>query len=56
MDVKAEESVLGANGLPVADTVDPLLCSASERDYYALGEFLDNTAVPAAVMMEKQIG
>lgn len=47
VDVKAEESVLGANGLPVAGKVSPLLSSASERAYYVLGEFLDRTGCPA---------
>lgn len=54
MDVKAEANVLGMNGLPVARKVDPLLCSAPERSYYGLGNFLDQTTFPGAVLLESQ--
>ena len=40
MDVKADEDVLGDTGLPIAGKVNPLISSASDRAYYALGEYL----------------
>jgi hypothetical protein len=40
IDVKADEAVLGSNGFPVTWKVNPLIGSASDRAYYALGEYL----------------
>lgn len=40
MDVKADEEVLGENGLPSAEKVKPLIGSAGERSYYSIGKWL----------------
>ncbi|WP_321365350.1 flavin reductase family protein [uncultured Desulfuromusa sp.] len=40
MDVKADEEVLGENGLPSAEKVSPLIGSAGERSYYSIGKWL----------------
>jgi Conserved protein/domain typically associated with flavoprotein oxygenases, DIM6/NTAB family len=40
VDTKAEEDVLGNNGLPDTDKVNPLISSAAGRAYYALGGYL----------------
>ncbi|HWR43731.1 flavin reductase family protein [Sporomusa sp.] len=40
VDVKADEAVLGDNGLPVLGKVDPLSYSPPEREYYGTGENL----------------
>jgi flavin reductase (DIM6/NTAB) family NADH-FMN oxidoreductase RutF len=40
MDVKAEEEVLGENGLPSAEKISPLIGSAGERSYYSIGKWL----------------
>lgn len=37
VDVKAEESVLDANGVPDASLVKPLVYSPADRTYYGLG-------------------
>jgi len=42
-DVKADEAVLDTRGIPVAALVQPLLASAPERSYYALGPQLART-------------
>ena len=43
MDVKADEEVLGENGLPVAAKVNPIIGSSGERSYYSLGKLLGKT-------------
>jgi len=40
IDVKADESVIGDTNLPDIEKVNPLISSASDRAYYALGKFL----------------
>jgi flavin reductase (DIM6/NTAB) family NADH-FMN oxidoreductase RutF len=40
LDVKAEESVLGADGLPVVGKVAPFFYSPETRSYYKIGEYL----------------
>jgi len=40
MDVKADESVLGQNGLPTLEKVNPFLFSPPERMYYSIGQSL----------------
>jgi flavin reductase (DIM6/NTAB) family NADH-FMN oxidoreductase RutF len=40
LDVQAEESVLGDNGLPDLLKVNPLLFSMSDRSYYSAGRWL----------------
>lgn len=44
-DVKADEKVLGRQGLPIAGLLQPLLSSAPERSYYALGRQLCQASV-----------
>lgn len=43
MDVKAEENVIGENGLPTADKVNPFLFSPTEHKYYSIGKFLEKS-------------
>ena len=40
LDVKAEESVLGADGLPEVGKVAPFFYSPETRTYYRIGEYL----------------
>jgi len=40
LDIKAEEAVLGENGLPAIEKVRPLLYAPEYRTYYGVGEFL----------------
>jgi flavin reductase (DIM6/NTAB) family NADH-FMN oxidoreductase RutF len=40
IDVKAEESVLGENGLPVIEKVKPLVFSPERRAYYKVGDYI----------------
>jgi flavin reductase (DIM6/NTAB) family NADH-FMN oxidoreductase RutF len=40
LDVKAEESVLGADGLPEVGKVVPFFYSPETRTYYKIGEYL----------------
>ena len=40
MDVKAEESVLGDNGLPDMEKVRPLLFGPEIQSYYGVGKYL----------------
>lgn len=40
MDVKADENVLGENGLPVAKKINPLIYSSTDRMYYDIGSAL----------------
>ena len=40
VDVKAEESILGENGIPEVGKVAPLLYSPENRAYYRIGEYL----------------
>jgi len=40
LDVKAEESVLGADGLPEVGKVVPFFYSPETRNYYKIGEYL----------------
>ncbi|MDD2849029.1 MAG: flavin reductase family protein [Desulfuromonadaceae bacterium] len=50
-DVKADEAVLGKNGMPTADKVNPIISSASERAYYALGDYLERAYSPGMVLL-----
>lgn len=52
VDVKAEEAVLGRDGLPVTEIVDPLISSACDRAYYALGEYLEQAYSPGLALLE----
>jgi flavin reductase (DIM6/NTAB) family NADH-FMN oxidoreductase RutF len=54
IDVKAEEAVIGRNGLPVAEKVNPLISSACDRAYYALGEYLEPAYSPGLALLETQ--
>jgi flavin reductase (DIM6/NTAB) family NADH-FMN oxidoreductase RutF len=40
LDVKADESVLGANGMPDILKVKPMLFATGNQAYYSVGEFL----------------
>ena len=40
LDVKAEENVLGDDGLPQIEKIKPLIFSPSNQSYYGLGEYL----------------
>jgi len=40
IDVKADESVLGENGLPDIEKVRPIVFAPAARTYYRIGEFL----------------
>jgi flavin reductase (DIM6/NTAB) family NADH-FMN oxidoreductase RutF len=40
MDVKAEESILGENGLPDVAKVAPFFYSPENRTYYKIGEYI----------------
>ena len=40
MDVKAEESVLGPDGLPDMDKVQPFVFAPGPRMYYKIGELI----------------
>jgi len=40
MDVKAEESVLGSDGLPDILKVEPIIYAPESRGYYGVGQFL----------------
>ncbi|GFE59879.1 flavin reductase family protein [Geobacter sp. AOG2] len=51
MDVKADEAVLDDRGNPVAGKVSPLISSAGDRSYYALGEYLEQAYVPGMALM-----
>ncbi len=42
-DAKADEAVLGENGLPDMAKVKPLACSPADRNYYAVGSVLGGT-------------
>ena len=39
-DIKADESVLAANGLPDITKVQPFIYNSAGQDYYALGDYL----------------
>lgn len=51
-DVKADEAVLGKNGLPTAEKVNPLISSASDRAYYALGDYVERAYSPGMILLE----
>jgi flavin reductase (DIM6/NTAB) family NADH-FMN oxidoreductase RutF len=40
LDVKAEESILGSNGLPEVGKVAPFFYNPENRSYYRIGEYL----------------
>ncbi len=42
IDVKADEAVLGENGLPDIEKVRPMLFAPTARTYYGIGESLGN--------------
>lgn len=42
IDVKADEGVLGENGLPTLEKVDSFAYSTPERAYYSIGRFWGN--------------
>ena len=52
VDVKADEVVLGSNGLPVTWKVNPLISSAPDRAYYAVGEYLGQAYSAGVTLVE----
>ncbi len=54
LDVKAEEAILGPNGLPNAAFINPIIASAPERAYYAIGACLSPTGRPCRTAGEHQ--
>ena len=52
LDVKADEAVLGKNGLPTAEKVNPLISSSSDRAYYALGDYVERAYSPGMILLE----
>src|SRR3989304_2218856 len=40
LDVKADETVLGDDGLPQIEKIKPLIFSPSSQSYYGLGEYM----------------
>lgn len=55
MDVKAEGNVLGENGLPTAEKINPLIGSAGERSYYSVGKWLGKAQLINNWLTEKYI-
>jgi flavin reductase (DIM6/NTAB) family NADH-FMN oxidoreductase RutF len=53
LDVKADEIVLGNNGLPVTAKVNPIISSAPDRAYYALGEYLKQAYSAGLTLVDK---
>ena len=53
-DVKADEEILGSQGLPIAGLLQPLLASAPERSYYALGRQLGQTSAAGKTLQGNQ--
>lgn len=51
-DVKADTAVLNVNGMPVAEKINPLIGSISERAYYELGKYLDQAYIPGLILFE----
>jgi len=51
VDVKSDDAVLGNNGLPVAEKVNPLISSACDRAYYALGDRLQQAYSPGMSLL-----
>jgi len=52
IDVKADPDVLSDQEIPMADRINPLISSAGERAYYALGEFLDQARGPGISLLD----
>lgn len=48
LDVKADEAVLGANGLPELDRIRPFVYSPEARTYHAIGELLGHAGALGA--------
>jgi flavin reductase (DIM6/NTAB) family NADH-FMN oxidoreductase RutF len=51
LDIKAENDVLGSNGLPDIEKVNPLISSAANRAYYALGEYLGQAYSVGSILL-----
>ncbi len=54
VDVKADSDILDNMDIPIASRIDPLISSAGERAYYALGDFLEQACVPGACLAEAE--
>ena len=55
MDAKADETVLGDNDNPAIASVNPLISSAADRKYYALGECLGQTYHLGLQLVDKPV-
>ncbi len=55
MDAKADETVLGDNDNPAIASVNPLISSAADRKYYALGECLGQTYHLGLQLVDKDV-
>jgi len=51
VDVKSDDAVLGDDGFPVAEKVNPIISSACNRSYFALGDFLAKTYSPGMELL-----
>ncbi|CQR70885.1 Flavoredoxin [Sporomusa ovata DSM 2662] len=56
LGVKADEEILDSNGTPLASMINPLISSASDRSYYAFGEYLDQAYSPGLAFLENHEG
>lgn len=56
LGVKADEEVLGHNGIPIARLVNPLISCASDRAYYAFGEYLGQAYSTGLTLMDNHEG
>lgn len=54
VDAKAEEGVLGADGLPDMEKVNALVCSPADKNYYEVGRCLGRTYSLGRKIGEKQ--
>lgn len=53
-DVKADQEVLDTKGVPIAGLLQPLLASAPERSYYALGRHLGQTSAAVKTLQSSR--
>lgn len=53
LDIKADEAILDDLNIPIAARIDPLISSAGERAYYALGKHLEKARLPGAQLIKQ---
>lgn len=56
LGVKADEEILDSNGTPMASMINPLISSASDRSYYAFGEYLGQAYSPGLAFLDNHEG